>query len=125
MKKLIVNTLLIILAVYMFFMLITPVCNCTLKTQLEISDFEFKGKDGKQSEKVFKGSLGACEYGLCRGQAEYETYIIQPGDTLWEICEEKFPDEDPRKVIYEIKKINGLGTSEIRAFQKIEVPKEI
>lgn len=86
MKKLIVNTLLIILAIYLFFMLITPATS---------------------------------------GQAECETYIIQPGDTLWEICEEKFPDEDPRKVIYEIKKINGMETSEIRAFQKIEVPKGI
>lgn len=86
MKKLIVNTLLIILAIYLFFMLITPAIS---------------------------------------GKTEYETYIIQPGDTLWEICEEKFPDEDPRKVIYEIKKINGMGTSEIRAFQKIEVPRGI
>lgn len=86
MKKLIVNTLLIILAIYLFFMLITPAIS---------------------------------------GKTECETYIVQPGDTLWEICEEKFPDEDPRKVIYEIKKINGLGTSEIRAFQKIEIPEEM
>lgn len=86
MKKLIVNTLLIILAIYLFFMLITPATS---------------------------------------GKTEYETYIIQPGDTLWEICEEKFPDEDPRKVIYEIKKINGLGTSALKVHQKIQIPKEI
>lgn len=86
MKKLIVNTLLIILAIYLFFMLITPAIS---------------------------------------GKTECETYIVQPGDTLWEICEEKFPDEDPRKVIYEIKKINGMETSEIRAFQKIEIPEEM
>lgn len=86
MKKIIINLLLFICAIWAIIMLCTPV----------------------------KG-----------GQTEYETYIIQPGDTLWEICEEKFPDEDPRKAIYEIKKINGMKTSEIRAFQKIEVPRGI
>lgn len=86
MKKLIVNTLLIILAIYLFFMLITPAIS---------------------------------------GKTECETYIVQPGDTLWEICEEKFPDEDPRKVIYEIKKINEMETSALKVHQKIQIPKEI
>ena len=86
MKKIIINLLLFICAIWAIIMLCTPV----------------------------KG-----------GPVETTSYIVQPGDTLWEICEEKFPNEDPRKVIYEIKKINGMKTSALKVHQKIQIPKEI
>lgn len=35
-------------------------------------------------------------------------YIVQQGDTLWNIAEEHRPNADPRKAVYEIKQRNGL-----------------
>lgn len=36
-----------------------------------------------------------------------ETYIVQPGDTLWSIATEVAPDEDPRVVVDALRAANG------------------
>jgi LysM repeat protein len=51
----------------------------------------------------------------------YETYVVQQNDTLWNISKMFRPDEDPRKVIYEIQKHNNI-TQIIRPGQVIEIP---
>ncbi len=37
---------------------------------------------------------------------EYEDYIVQSGDTLWEIAEYYYPDKDNREIVHLIKQDN-------------------
>ena len=40
------------------------------------------------------------------------TYVVQPGDTLWQIASSRY-DGDPRAAIWRIKERNGLETSSV------------
>ena len=52
----------------------------------------------------------------------YEQYVVQSGDTLWDIAVENTPENrDCRDTISEIKEVNGIG-NEIYAGQVIVVP---
>lgn len=55
---------------------------------------------------------------------EYETIVIEQGDTLWDIAREYYPDKEVRSAIYEIKKVNGIESSTIYEGQIIKVPKQ-
>lgn len=51
------------------------------------------------------------------------TYQVQPGDTLWELAEEVAgPEVDVRVVIANIKRLNGLDTSNLAAGQTLLIP---
>lgn len=53
----------------------------------------------------------------------YIEYVVKPGDTLWNIAKNfGTEDEDPRKLIYQIRKINGMETGEIFVNQIIKIP---
>ena len=53
---------------------------------------------------------------------KYEQYVVQSGDTLWDIAVENTPENrDCRDTISEIKEVNGIG-NEIYAGQVIVVP---
>jgi LysM repeat protein len=54
---------------------------------------------------------------------KFHIYIVESGDTLWSIAKKTSPDEDPRKVVYEIRKVNGI-TPIIQLGQEILVPTE-
>ncbi|MNI43749.1 Cell division suppressor protein YneA [compost metagenome] len=55
--------------------------------------------------------------------ASYETVIVMPGDTLWEIAVNHKPNgKDTRDYIDEIKRINGMTVSSIRAGDTLLVP---
>lgn len=49
-----------------------------------------------------------------------ETYIVQPGDTLWSIAV-KYINVDPREVVYKIEKLNRIGPV-IQIGQEILIP---
>lgn len=51
----------------------------------------------------------------------YIKYTVKEGDTLWRISERFNPDEDPRKIVYEIRKVNNI-TPMIYPGQEILVP---
>ena len=58
----------------------------------------------------------------------YKQEYINKGDTLWSIAEEEirnnpyYKDEDVRKVIYEIRELNNLKTSDLIEGVQIKIP---
>ena len=53
-------------------------------------------------------------------------YVVQAGDTLWSIAEKYAPKgTDSREYIYNLKKDNGLETSEIYTNMVLEIVREV
>ena len=56
-------------------------------------------------------------------EEEGKVIIVQPGDTMWEICEDNLPaNEDIRDFVYKVKYINKLKTMELEVGQEIFLP---
>ncbi|MFA5524688.1 MAG: LysM peptidoglycan-binding domain-containing protein [Tissierellales bacterium] len=54
---------------------------------------------------------------------DYAEMAIISGDTLWEIAKNNNPyNEDIRKVVYEIMKINNMKSAEIKVGSVIKIP---
>ena len=47
---------------------------------------------------------------------------VAPGDTLWKIATQVTSGKDPRSVIYDIKKYNGLESGFLKVGQVLQVP---
>lgn len=52
----------------------------------------------------------------------FETVTVSSGDSLWSIAEEIAPDADPRDVVAEISRLNGLSGSVVSAGQRLAIP---
>lgn len=52
-----------------------------------------------------------------------DTYLVQPGDTLWHIAKQYYPRRDPRAVIWEIRELNQMASATIYAYQELKLPK--
>jgi hypothetical protein len=50
------------------------------------------------------------------------TVVVVPGDTLWDIARRVAPANDPRTTIYEIRRLNGLSSADIRVGEELLVP---
>jgi nucleoid-associated protein YgaU len=48
--------------------------------------------------------------------------VVQPGQTLWSIAKDVAPNRDIRKVIYEIRRVNGLDSAMVRSGQTLVLP---
>ena len=59
-------------------------------------------------------------YGGARTGTEQVT--VQPGQTIWSIAAEGYPDDDTRAVVGQIVKLNSLGEAPVYAGEKIRVP---
>lgn len=46
-------------------------------------------------------------------EKQYDIVIVEAGDTLWDIARSYNKNQDIRKTIYEIRKINGLSENSI------------
>lgn len=56
-------------------------------------------------------------------QAEHDTVFVNAGDTLWSIAKNNMPENsDIREYISELKSLNELDDSAIRAGQKLILP---
>ncbi len=53
---------------------------------------------------------------------EGETVEVGAGDTLWGIAESIAPAADPRDVIYEIMRLNGLDDAVVQPGQQLVLP---
>ena len=51
-----------------------------------------------------------------------EQITVQPGDTLWSLAERIAPARDPREVVSQIRRLNGLPTAALQAGQQLLVP---
>ncbi len=57
-----------------------------------------------------------------RAAAAFETIEVGAGDTLWAIAESIAPSSDPRDVIYEIMRLNGLDDAVVQPGQELVLP---
>jgi len=72
------------------------------------------------------GNLIGCNQAISMTIPKYEEITTIPGDTLWELAKEYGPhDQDVRRVVYAICKINSTSATELRPGQKILIPKYI
>ena len=53
---------------------------------------------------------------------QLEQTTVQPGDTLWAVARRIAPDNDPREVIDQIRRLNDLTGSELTAGQQLMLP---
>lgn len=53
---------------------------------------------------------------------EYQTVVVQPGDTLWSIAAAHYPAADPRERVEAIEALNGLSGPQIMAGETLELP---
>ena len=57
------------------------------------------------------------------GAVPVTAYVVQPGDTVWEIAEAvAAPGQDVRDVVASIQDLNGLEGGQIHAGQRVVVP---
>ena len=52
----------------------------------------------------------------------WATIAVEPGDTLWSLAQAADPGADPRPLIAEIRRVNGLGASTLQPGQSLAVP---
>ncbi len=58
-------------------------------------------------------------------KVNYKTIIVKEGDTLWDIAKcFNNKNKDVRKVVYIIKKFNGLNNAVIYPGQELKIPVE-
>lgn len=51
------------------------------------------------------------------------TVVVQPGETVWDIARAAQPGEDPRPLVSEIERLNGLvDAAALRVGEPLEVP---
>jgi nucleoid-associated protein YgaU len=56
------------------------------------------------------------------GRTGTETVTVQPGQTLWSIAAERYPDDDTRGRVGEIVQLNHLGADPIYGGERLSVP---
>ena len=49
-------------------------------------------------------------------------WVVQPGETLWQVAAAVAPDTDPRETVARILELNGLPDASIRTGQTLLVP---
>jgi len=74
------------------------------------------------------GALGVLQAttaiaGQTAAEVSHETVVVQPGETLWSIASIVAPDDDPREVVADIQRINGIGGA-IQPGQELAIPAE-
>jgi nucleoid-associated protein YgaU len=67
-------------------------------------------------------SLGFALAARGGGAPGYTTVVVQPGDTLWSIAAEHYPQDDVRVRIDDIEQANGLDGPAIEAGRSLRLP---
>ncbi|MDQ2662326.1 MAG: LysM peptidoglycan-binding domain-containing protein [Actinomycetota bacterium] len=64
----------------------------------------------------------AADAGSDLGARSFEYVTVHQGDSLWAIAESIAPDDDPRAVINEIVRLNGLDDVVVEPGQRLALP---
>ena len=51
-----------------------------------------------------------------------EQVTVQPGQSVWSIAAQRYPDDDPRGMVGDIVRLNHLGDAPVYTGEKIQVP---
>ncbi|QEO13287.1 LysM peptidoglycan-binding domain-containing protein [Agromyces intestinalis] len=70
---------------------------------------------------VLGAGAAAADTDPVRGATSFRTVTVATGDTLWELAESIAPGEDPREIIDEIVRLNGLRDA-IQPGQQLALP---
>ena len=68
------------------------------------------------------GSGGAAADAGSQGPASFEYVTIGQGDSLWALAESIAPDGDPRVLVDEIIRLNGLDDAVVEPGQRLALP---
>ncbi len=72
---------------------------------------------------LFNNALGEAEAADYSQTNQLKKIVVNSNDTLWAIVSENCSfDQDIRKAVYEVKKINGLNSATIYPGQVIYIP---
>jgi len=71
---------------------------------------------------VSAGRTGSQAATITETGAALQQTTVQPGDTLWSVAQRIAPDNDPRQVVAQIRRINHLHSSALQAGQLLLLP---
>lgn len=71
---------------------------------------------------VFAALNGGAAAGSLDAGVDLRTYTVGVGQSLWGIAEEIAPASDPRDVVLELARLNGLETFEVGIGQELRIP---
>ena len=54
--------------------------------------------------------------------AQLEQTVVQPGESLWSVARRIAPENDPREVIAQIRRLNDLQGSQLQVGQQLLLP---
>lgn len=54
--------------------------------------------------------------------SQLEQTTVQPGESLWSVAQRIAPANDPREVVAQIRRLNGLTSSELQVGQHLLLP---
>ena len=55
-------------------------------------------------------------------RAPLQTITVQPGESLWSVAQRVAPDNDPREVVAQIRRLNDLESSSLQVGQLLVLP---
>jgi hypothetical protein len=56
------------------------------------------------------------------GRTGTEQVTVQPGETVWSIAAQRYPDEDTRAMVGQIVQLNHLAGDQIHSGERLQVP---
>ena len=56
------------------------------------------------------------------GRTGTEQVTVQPGQTIWSIAADRYPEDDTRGMVGEIVRLNHLGNQDVYAGEQLQVP---
>jgi len=56
------------------------------------------------------------------GRTGTEQVVVQPGQSLWAIAQDRYPDEDTRSMVGQIVRLNHIDGQAIYAGERLQVP---